>query len=83
MVGVPATVKSPCSNSAAKRIDIVAGDMLCTMVISGENWQEEVDMAFQSVAWALHSTISTISGYTPGQLIFSKDMIMQNVVTTD
>ena len=24
-----------------------------------------------------------MSGYTPGQLIFSKDMIMQNVVTAD
>ena len=80
---VPTTVKNPRSNSAAERMHLTAGDMLRTMVFSGENWQEEVDTALQSVAWALRSTISTMSGYTPGQLVFNKDMIMQNTVIAD
>ena len=36
-----------------------------------------------NVARFFRSTISTMSGYTPGQLVFSKDMIMQSVVTAD
>ena len=80
---VPTTVKNPRSNSAAERMHLTAGDMLRTMIFSGENWQVEVDIALQSVAWALRSTLSTMSGYSPGQLVFSRDMIMQNAVTAD
>ena len=42
-----------------------------------------MDIALQSVAWAFRSTLSTMSGYSPGQLVFSRDMIMQNAVTAD
>ena len=62
---------------------LTVGDMLRTMTFVGDSWEEEVEAALQSVAWAIRSTISTMSGYTPGQLVFSKDMIMQSVVTAD
>ena len=62
---------------------LTAADMLCTMVFSGGNWKEESDSALQSVAWALCSAVSTMAGYTPGQLVRSKDMIMQNTVAAD
>ena len=80
---VPTTVKNPRSNSVAERIHLTMGDMLRTMIFSGEDWEEELQTALQSVAWAICSTVSTISGYTPGQLVFSKDMIMQTIVTAN
>ena len=81
--GVPTTVKNPRSNSAAERMHLTAADMLRTMIFSGTNWQDELETCLQSVAWALRSTVSTMSSYTPGHLVFSRDMIMQNAVTAD
>ena len=80
---IATTVKNPRSNSTAERMHLTVGDMLRTMTFAGDNWEEEVEAALHSVAWAIRSTISTMSGYTPGQLVFSKDMIMQSVVTAD
>ena len=79
----PTTVKNPRSNSTAERMHLTIGDMLRTMEFDGEDWESEVETALQSAAWAIRSTVSTMSGYTPGQMVFSKDMIMQTAVTAD
>ena len=44
---------------------------------------KELDKALQTVSWAIRSTVSTMSGYTPGKLVFSKDMIIQSTVIAD
>ena len=59
---------------------LTAADMLRTMVFSREDWFNELDKALQAVAWALRSIVSSMSGFTPGQLVFNKDMIMQAAV---
>ena len=79
----PTTVKNPRSNSVAERSHLTMGDMLRTMEFNGPTWKLEVNDALQSVAWAIRSTINTMSGYTPGQLIFSKDMIMRVKIVAD
>ena len=79
----PTTVKNPRSNSPVERMHLTAADMLRTMVFSGEDWFHELDKALQSVAWALRSTVSSMSGFTPGQLVFNKDIIMQAAVIVD
>ena len=53
------------------------GDILCTTDFSGEDWEEEIQVILQATAWALCSTIHTTAGYTPDQMAFSRDMIMQ------
>ena len=80
---VPTSVKNPRGNSVVERMHLTAADMLRTMTFTGENWMEGLDKALQTVSWAIRSTVSTMSGYTPGQLIFSRDMIMQSTVITD
>ena len=50
---VPTTVKNPRSNSAAERMHLTAADMLRTMIFDGKNWQDELDICLQSVAWAI------------------------------
>ena len=47
------------------------------------DWSQELDVALQLVAWAIRSTVSMMSGYTPGQLVFSRDMTMQIKVIAD
>ena len=80
---VPTTVKNPRSNSIAERMHLTMGDMLRTMEFEGPDWKEEIDTALQSVAWAIRSTVSMTTGHTPGQLLFSRDMIMQVRVVAD
>ena len=60
-------------------------DMLRTMkfTVSDESegaWRMEVDAALQAVAWAIRSTVSTNTKLTPANLLFKKDMILNEEV---
>lgn len=57
--------------------------MLQTMEFSSSDWTSVADRPLQDVAWALCLTISTTTGYSPGQLAFSRDMIMQHKIIAD
>ena len=73
----PTSVKNPKGNAIVERMHLTAGDMLRTAEFEGNNWKYELNKTLQSVAWAIRSTVSTVTNYSPGQLVFSKDMIMQ------
>ena len=72
----PTSVKNPRGNSIVERMHLTAGDMLRTSEFDGNNWKYELNRTLQAVAWAIRSTVSTVTDYTPGQLVFSRDMIM-------
>ena len=66
-----------------ERTHLTMADMLRTIVFTGEDQFEEFDASLQAVAWAIRTTISTATNYSPGQLIFNHDMIMQTAVTVN
>ena len=39
-------------------------------------WRDEVDNILQSVTWAIITTVNTSTKHSPGQLAFSRDMIL-------
>ena len=59
------------------------GDMLHGRVFDGTNWFESFNLVLQSVAWVLHSTVSRITRYYPGQLSFNRDMVLQSTIEVD
>jgi hypothetical protein len=79
----PTTVKNPTGNAAIERVHLTMGDMLRTMHFTGEDWFQELTRTLQQVAWAVRSTVSTSVGYSPGQLIFNRDMIMETKIKVD
>ena len=79
----PTTVKNPQGNSVIERVHLTMGDMLRTMTLAGTDWFYELNRTLQSVAWAVRTTVSTTTGYSPGQLAFSRDMIMATQVKID
>ena len=79
----PTTVKNPRANTVVERMHLTAGDMLRTMTFEGENWELILHKTLQSVSWAIRSTLHSTIGHSPGQLVFSHDMIMQNKVFID
>ena len=58
-------------------------DMLRTMEFDGLNWQRELHSCLQAAVWAIRATVSTMSNYSPAQLMFPRDMIMQTKVVAN
>ena len=58
-------------------------DMLRTQEFSRHDWLEVIDHLSQSVAWAIRATVITVTRFSPGQLAFGHDMIMQTKVIVD
>ena len=83
IVAKPTTVKNPRANSVAERVHLTMADMLRTQEFSGHDWFEVMDQLLQSVAWAIRATVSTVTKFSPGQLAFGHDMIMQTKVIVD
>ena len=72
----PTTVENPRPN-LVERMHRTLGEMTRTEDFSDdENPMREVDALLSTCAWALHSTASLVTGYSPGQLIHNQDMIM-------
>ena len=75
----PTTVKNPRANAMIEQIHLTMGDMLRTQELTldeRDTWLDENQTILQSIAWAYQSTVSTTTGYSPGQLAFGRDMIM-------
>ena len=83
IVAKPTTVKNRRANSAAERVHLTMSDMLRTQEFSGHDWFEVMDQLLQSVAWAIRVTVSTVTRYSPGQLAFGHDMIIQTKVIVE
>ena len=79
----PTTIKNPRTNSVAERVHLTMADILWTQEFSGHDWFEVMDQLLQSVAWAIRATVSTVTKFSPGQLAFGHDMIMQTKVIVD
>ena len=48
-----------------------------------KTWQQDVQALCKAMAWALRSMIHLTISYSPVQLAFGQDMIMQNCITAD
>ena len=82
---VPTTVLNPQSNGIKERIHLTMADMLRTVKFTVKDdregtWQTEIDTILQAVAWALRSTVGTTVKHAPSNLVFNKDMILNNEV---
>ena len=72
--GKPTTVKNPQGNGMNER-----AEMLKTQTIEMEdttNMQNEIRRILQSVAFAIRTTISSVTQFAPSHCVFERDMIM-------
>ena len=80
----PPTVKNPQANSFVERIHLTIGDHLRgNKFVHKEEWRGELHAILQSIAWTIRTTIHTVTNYSPAQLVFSKDMIVQMHINVD
>ena len=59
-------------------------DMLRTSTpLRGHDWFSKVQRMLQAIAWAMRSTVNTAVQYTPGQMVFQRDMITASQIRVD
>ena len=67
------------SNAAFKRIHRILGNLVRTFNKSNQTYVDENDpwtCILAAAAFVIHSKISRQKGYSPGQLIFGRDIIL-------
>jgi len=82
---VPTTVLNPQSNGIKERMHLTMADMLRTVKFTVKDdlegtWRMEIDTILQAVAWALRATVGPTWKHAPANLVFNKDMILNNEV---
>ena len=85
---VPTTVRNPQSNGCIERMHLTAADMLRTVDLEVQDdcpikINDAINTMFQTVAWGLRTTISTVTENSPGGTVFNRDMIFNFKMRTD
>ena len=73
------TLGNPMSNTLLERIHQVLGNLVRTFKKSTQTYVDEDDprtVVLSAAAFAIHSTTNRKKVYSPGQLIFGRDMIL-------
>ena len=86
IVSKPTTVKNPQSNGLHERMHLVLCEMLRTQELHVPEYStadKEIDRILQSAAWAMRTSTNMITKYSPGQLVFNRDMIIHKTVLAD
>jgi hypothetical protein len=79
----PITVKNPRANAIVERLHKVMGDMLKCQLAKRHDNDDPVADLLSAAAYGIRNTIHGTTQYTPGQLVFSKDMILRTHMEAD
>jgi len=80
---VPTTTMNPRANAIVERMHKIMADMIrCQMSLRHQDDDPVRDM-LSAIAYAIRSTVHGTTQYTPGQLVFSKDMILRTHMEAD
>ena len=79
------TVKNPQSNGFNERVHLVLCEILRvqTLYVPKESTAEkEINRILQCTAWAMRTTPNMITKYSPGNIVFDRDMIFHMTILT-
>ena len=82
----PTTVKNPQSNGLHERIHLVICEMLRvqSLYVPKESTAEkEINRILQCTSWAMRTTPNMITKYSPGNIVFDRDMIFHKTVVAN
>ena len=73
----PITVKNPRANAIVERMHKTLGDMLRCQLASKHPKENVVEELTSAAAFGLQATVHGTTKFTPAQLVFNKDMLLQ------
>ncbi len=79
----PITVRNPRGNAIVERMHKVLGDMLRCQLTTRHPHDDPVADMLTAAAYGIRSTVHGTTRYTPGQMIFSRDMILRTHMEAD
>ena len=79
----PVTVMNPRANAIVERMHRVMGDMLRVQLVTHHTNDNPLQDLLSAVAYGIRATVHGTTLFTPGQLVFSKDMIMRTRIDAD
>ena len=77
------TVRNPRANAIVERLHKVMGDMLRCQLVKKHDKDDPVADLLSAAAYGVRCTVHGTTQYTPGQLVFSKDMILRTHMEAD
>jgi len=79
----PITVKNPTANAIVEQLHCIMGDMLHVQIASRHAHDDPVRDYLSAAAYGIRATVHGTTLYSPGQVVFNKDMIVQSHVETN
>ena len=73
----PITVKNPRANAIVERMHQILGTMIRAQLVKHHPKDDPIADLCSAAAYAIRSTVHGTTQYTPGQLVFNKDMILR------
>jgi transposase InsO family protein len=74
----PITVKNPQANAVVERLHKIMGDMLRVQLVTKHSHDDPLRDLLSAAAYGVRATVHGTTMCTPGQLVFSKDMILRS-----
>lgn len=82
----PTTVKNPQSNMLHERIHLALCEILRIQelyVPKQSTIENKINQILQCTAWAMMTTPNMLTTYSPGNIVFDRDMIFYKTVVAD
>jgi len=79
----PITVRNPRANAIVERLHRIMGDMLRCALSRRHIKDDPVKDLLSAAAYGIRATVHGTTKFTPGQLVFSKDMILRTHIQAD
>jgi transposase InsO family protein len=73
----PITIRNPRANAIVERMHRILGDMLRVQLATKYDGDDPIKDLTSAAAFAIRATVHGVTKFTPGQLVFSKDMILR------
>jgi hypothetical protein len=80
---VPITAKNPRANSIVERLHFVMADKVRAQLASKNKYHDPVKEILSAATYGIRAAVHSVTGYTPGQLVYGRDMLLRTVIETD
>jgi len=79
----PITVKNPQANAIVERLHRVMGDMIRSQIATRYKFADPISEMLSAAAYGIRATVHGTTRFTPGQLVFGRDMILRTEMEAD
>ena len=73
----PITTANPQANAIVERVHRIMGDMIRVQLVQQHKQDDPIRDMFTAAAYGIRATVHGTTLFTPGQIVFNKDMILR------